>query len=56
MPSFKCADLGMDCKWTAKAKSKDDLMKKIAEHGKSAHNMTTIDPDMMKKIDGLIKK
>ena len=36
MPSFKCADLGMDCKFSVKDKKMDVLMKKIADHAKSA--------------------
>jgi predicted small metal-binding protein len=56
MPSFKCADLGMKCSFEATAKTEDELMKKIAEHGAKAHDIKKISPDMMSKIKKAIKK
>jgi predicted small metal-binding protein len=53
---FKCSDTGMDCKFTSKAASKEDLMKNIVDHAKSAHKMNEISPDMQKKVEGAIKK
>jgi predicted small metal-binding protein len=46
----------MDCEWKAKAKTKDDLMAKIAEHASSAHGIEEIDDDMMEKVEAAIKK
>ena len=56
MPSFKCADLGMNCPFEATAETEEELMKKIAEHGAKAHDMKTIPPDMQEKIKKAIKK
>ena len=56
MPSFMCKDVGMDCKFEAKAKTEDELMKKIAEHASKVHNMKTIPPDVMDKVKKAIKK
>jgi predicted small metal-binding protein len=56
MPSFACKDIGMDCKFQTTAPTEAELMKKIAEHAKSAHNITTIPPDLMGKIKAAIKK
>jgi predicted small metal-binding protein len=56
MPSFKCKDIGMDCKFEAKAPTHDELMKKIATHAASAHNMKTVPPETMTKIKKAIKK
>ncbi len=55
MPSFKCADIGMSCPFEATAKTQDELMKKITKHANKVHNITVIDPDLMKKITGAIK-
>ena len=38
--SFKCKDIGMECGFETKAKTKEDLTPKIVEHAKSAHNIT----------------
>jgi predicted small metal-binding protein len=56
MPSFKCKDIGMDCKFETTAPTEAELMKKIAEHAKSAHKMETIPPDVMAKVKAAIKK
>ncbi len=56
MASFQCKDLGMDCTWSAKDKSQDKLIAKIAAHAKKAHNMATIDDAMMGKVKAAIKQ
>lgn len=56
MKSFACKDIGMSCGFVAKDKNEDRLMKKIAEHARTAHNMTTIDDATMAKIKAAIKE
>ena len=46
----------MDCAFEATARTEDELMKKIAEHARKAHNMKTIPPDVMRKVEKAIKK
>ncbi len=55
MASFTCKDVGMDCSWSAKDKSQDKLLAKIAAHAKKSHNMATIDDAMMGKVKAAIK-
>ncbi len=52
---FACKDIGMQCNFTAKAKTEDELMEKIAQHAKEAHNMPQIDAAMAAKVKGAIK-
>ena len=56
MPSFRCRDICTSCGFEATAKTEDELLKKIAEHARKAHNMKTISPDVMKKVKNTIKK
>jgi predicted small metal-binding protein len=35
--SLSCADVGADCNWSATAETEEELMKKVAEHAKEAH-------------------
>ena len=56
MPSFRCRDIGIGCNFEATAKTEDELMKKIAEHARRAHNMKTIPPDMMENVKKAVKK
>ncbi|MCY0851877.1 DUF1059 domain-containing protein [Thermoplasma acidophilum] len=53
---FKCADIGMNCGFEASAKSIDELMPKIVEHAKNAHNITEINEDLKNKVTAAIKK
>jgi len=56
MKSFACKDIGMSCGFIAKAETEEQLLKKIAEHAKKAHNMQTIDDATMAKIKAVIKE
>ena len=56
MPSFKCKDIGMACPFEASDANEEELLKKIAEHAKSAHQMPVIPPDVMAKVKTAIKK
>ena len=56
MPSFKCADVGMDCGFEATADTEEELMKKITDHAREAHQMETIPPDMVEKVKQAIKR
>ena len=55
MPSFRCKDIGMICEFEATAENVEELMKKIAEHAREAHNMKTIPPDVIARA-GLHQK
>lgn len=55
MPSFKCADIGMDCHFEAKSFTKGGLMKKIQDHAGSVHKLTSIPDDLKSKIEAAIK-
>ncbi len=52
---FLCKDVGMDCPFEAQAETEEELMKQIAEHGKTAHGITEITPDLMEKVKAAIK-
>ena len=56
MPSFKCKDAGMKCKFEVKTEKQDELMPIIAVHAEKSHNMKDVSPDMMEKIKKAIKK
>jgi predicted small metal-binding protein len=49
---FCCADLGIDCHWEGSAETVEDLLKIVAEHARSAHNMKELNESMRLKIIG----
>ncbi|MCL5438293.1 MAG: DUF1059 domain-containing protein [Thermoplasmataceae archaeon] len=53
---FKCSDIGMDCKFTSSAASKEELMPKITEHAGKAHNITEMNDELRKKVNSAVKK
>ncbi|EFD93205.1 MAG: Protein of unknown function DUF1059 [Candidatus Parvarchaeum acidophilus ARMAN-5] len=54
--TFACKDIGLDCGFKTDAKTKEELMPKIAAHAKEKHGMDTIPPDVMKKVQAAIKE
>jgi predicted small metal-binding protein len=54
--TFACKDIGMDCGFKAEAKSKEELLPKIAAHAKEQHNMDPIPQDVMDKVNAAIKE
>lgn len=55
MPSFKCKEIDNLCPFEVTTDNEAELMKYIAEHAKSAHDMPVIPPDMMEKVKKAIK-
>ena len=53
--SFKCADMGKDCNWSAQTNDLYELMKKIFLHAKSKHNVKQIPVERKAKIASSIK-
>jgi predicted small metal-binding protein len=56
MPSFACKDIGMNCAFQTTAPTEAELVKKIAEHARTAHQMDSVPPDVMEKIKKAIKR
>ncbi|MGP6219974.1 DUF1059 domain-containing protein [Caldiplasma sukawensis] len=54
--TFRCADIGQNCGFEASGKSVDELMPKIKEHAAKEHNITEVNDELAKKINGAIKK
>ena len=54
--TFACKDIGMACGFKTDAKTKNELLPKIAAHAKEQHNMETIPPDVMEKVNAAIKE
>ena len=56
MPSIKCKDIGMECGFELKDEDRDELMQILALHAEKTHNMKTIPPDVMQKVQQAIKE
>lgn len=47
---LRCADLGMNCSWSVKAATDDEVLKKAAEHAAKDHQMRKIEEPMLSKV------
>jgi predicted small metal-binding protein len=52
---LKCGDLMPGCNAVIEGKDEAEVMAKGAEHAKTAHQITTIPPDMVTKVKAAIK-
>ena len=50
-----CGDLMSGCKAVIEGHDAAEVMKKGAEHAKTAHGMSTIPPEVAKKVQAAIK-
>lgn len=56
MPSFRCADIGMNCGFEVKnGSNKDEVAQIAAVHARVAHGMQTIPPDVASKVSAAIR-
>ncbi len=53
---FRCADVGdKDCKWEARGRSEDEIVRQAEQHGREAHNLN-MDDNLRQKVRGAIRK
>ena len=52
---IRCKDVGLDCDFEAQAETEEELLKKVAEHAGTTHNMTEIPEEVLAKVRAAIK-
>jgi predicted small metal-binding protein len=51
MPKMvRCRDLGFDCEGVVRAETEDEVLKQVAAHAKSAHNIGTVPAEVVAKV------
>jgi predicted small metal-binding protein len=53
--SISCKDVGMDCDFTAKADTLEELMQAAAAHAKEAHGLDSIPAEMMPAVQAAVR-
>jgi AhpD family alkylhydroperoxidase len=51
---FSCRDVGVDCDYVIHGRTEEELFKNAAAHGKSAHRMDQIPPEVVEKARSAI--
>ena len=55
MKAMNCGDLMKGCNFVARGATEEEVMKKAAEHAKTAHGMDKITPELAQKVKAAIK-
>ncbi len=55
MKSMRCSDLMKGCNFVARGANEEEVMKKAAEHAKTAHGIDKITPDLAQKVKAAIR-
>lgn len=50
----KCRDVGVDCDFESRGETEQEVLKKCAEHARTAHGMDALPPDLLAKVKGAI--
>jgi len=54
--TISCRAVGMDCDFTAKADTLDELMEATAKHAKEVHGFDSIPPEFMPIVHAAIRE
>jgi predicted small metal-binding protein len=53
--SISCKDVGMNCDFTAKAETTEELLQAAAAHAKEAHGLDSIPAELMPMVHAAIR-
>lgn len=53
--SLSCTDAGVDCDWSATAKTEEELLEKATEHVKESHKDIDVTPEFAERVKSLMK-
>jgi predicted small metal-binding protein len=52
---LRCRDVGFDCDGVIRAETEEEIFKQVAEHAKTAHNLTEITEEVVEKVRAAIR-
>lgn len=47
---FSCRDVGVECDFVARGQTEEEIFQQIAEHGRTAHGMDQLSPELAEKV------
>lgn len=53
---ISCRDVGVDCDFVARGESEQEVLQKCAEHGRAAHGMNELSPELVDKVRSGIRE
>ncbi len=52
---MRCADVGMDCDFVARAETTDELMEQVAAHAAEAHDIAEVSEELAAQVQSVIR-
>jgi predicted small metal-binding protein len=52
--AFECQSLGLPCEWAMRGDSAQEIVDRVREHAKCAHNMPELPTDLLAKVEAAI--
>lgn len=53
--TVNCRDVGVDCDFTARGETEQEVLQQCAEHARTAHGINEIPPELAQKVRGAIR-
>ncbi len=53
--TVNCRDVGVDCDFTAKGETEQEVLQQCAEHARTAHGMNEIPQELAEKVRAAIR-
>ena len=52
----RCREVGVDCDFEARGETEQEVLDKCAEHGRTAHGMRELSPQLVEKVGAAIRE
>jgi predicted small metal-binding protein len=52
--AFECRSIGLPCEWALRTETPREILDRVREHAKCAHNMPELSTELVSKIQGAI--
>ena len=52
----RCRDVGVDCDFEARGETEQEVLDECAEHGRTAHGMQELTPELVAKVRAAIRE
>jgi predicted small metal-binding protein len=56
MRRISCRDIGVECDFVATGNTDEEVLQKCAQHGKQAHDMGELPPELAQRVKANIKE
>ena len=53
---IRCREVGVDCDFEARGATEQEVLKKCAEHGRTAHGIQELTPELITKVRAAIRE